>query len=199
MTAQTINRVVLPLGCMLILHCMGALGLDAAAGQGHPMPVSPVMKPMTLTAAQVDGFFAAVGELRAFGDKKSAWKGADPSKPMAMAQALQVSDETTAILSKHGFANHTEFQRVAYNASMAYAVLKEGGKETMRKKLDASKAEQERAMAKLKDRLTPEQLAMLSGKLNDALQALSIMQDVPDQNVVLMKKYRDRMAKLGTK
>ena len=133
MTAQ-ITRVAILLSCMLVLQCMGALGRDAAAGQGHPLPVSPVMKPMTLTDAQVGGFLAAVDELRTL----SGWKGADPSKPMAVAQALQVSDETTAILNKHGFANHTEFQRVAYNASIAYAVLKEGGKATMRRKLDTS-------------------------------------------------------------
>jgi hypothetical protein len=155
-------------------------------------------KPITLTEAQVTGFFSAVEELKAHSEK-SGWKDADPSKPMAMASALQVSNESTAILQKHGFKSPTDFQQVAYNASMAYAVLKEGGKESMQKKLDQSKAEQDKAMEQMRSRLSPEQAAMLGAQVQNAMRAAATMQDVPDANIELMKKYGDRMAKLAEK
>jgi hypothetical protein len=127
------------------------LGYDGAAAQGHPPLTSPIAQPMTLTEAQVTGFFGAVEDLQAYTEKnQSGWKAVDPSKPMAMAGAMQVSADTTAIVQKHGFKNHTEFQHVAYNASMAYTVLQEGGKEAMQKKMDEANAEQERVMAEMR-------------------------------------------------
>jgi hypothetical protein len=179
---------------------VGMVSGEGAAAQGHPPLVSPMMQPMTLSDAQVTGFFGAVEDLQAYSEKNQAgWKAADPSKPMAVAGAMQVSAETTAIVQKHGFKNHTEFQRVAYNASMAYAVLKEGGKEAMQKKLAAANAEQEKAMAQLRERLGPEQAAALTAQMQQAMKTAGAMQDVPEANIELMKKYSDRMAKLGGK
>lgn len=169
-----------------------------ALAQGHPAMGSPIAKPITLSEAQVTGFLAAVEELKT-SSEKSGWKDADPSKPMAMANALQISKETTAILHKHGFKNHTDFQQVAYNAAMAYAVLQEGGKEAMKKKLDQSQVEQEKAMEQMRGRLSPEQAEMLSAQVQNAMRAAATMQDVPDANIDLMKKYSDRWAKLASK
>lgn len=183
----------------LLLSASSVLVDQRATAQGHPPMVSPVAQPMTLTEDQVTGFMSAVEDLQTMADKKSGWKGADPSKPMAMAGALQVSDETNAILQKHGFQSSLDFQRVAYNASMAYAVLKEGGKEAMQKKIDGAKAEQEKAMEQMRARLSPEQAKMLSAQLEGAMKAAGSMNDVPDGNIELMKKYSDRMAKLGGK
>ena len=184
--------------CFTLLAAI--LGDDGAAAQGHPPLTSPITQPLTLSEAQVTEFFAAVEDLQAYSDRKQAgWKGADPSKPMAMAGAMQVSQETTAIVQKHGFKNHTEFQRVAYNASMAYAVLQEGGKEAMQKKMDQANAEQEKAMEQLRARLSPEQAEMLAAQMKTAMQAAAGMTAVPEANIELMKKYSDRMAKLGEK
>jgi hypothetical protein len=82
---------------------------------------------------------------------------------------------------------------------MAYAVLKEGGKEAMQKKLAAANAEQEKAMAQLRERLGPEQAAALTAQMQQAMKTAGAMQDVPEANIELMKKYSDRMAKLGGK
>jgi hypothetical protein len=171
-----------------------ALALECVAvGQGHPMPVGRAAEPMTLTEAQLNGFFAAIDELRTLGDQ--TWKGGDPSKPAAMAQALQVSNETAAIVHKHGFTNPSEFQRVAYNAALAYAVLKEGGKEAMAKKLDAAKAEQDKAMAKMREHMSPDQVQALAPVMEAAMKSAGAMRDVPDENIALMQKYRERMEK----
>jgi hypothetical protein len=176
---------------------VGILSREGAAAQGHPPLTSPIAQPLTLSDAQVTGFFGAVEDLQAYSEKNQAgWKGADPSKPMAMAGAMQVSAETNAIIQKHGFKNATEFQRVAYNASMAYAVLKEGGKEAMQKKMAAANAEQEKAMAQLRERLGPEQAKALSAHIQGAMKTAGDMQNVPDANIELMKKYSDRMDQL---
>lgn len=196
MIEHACNRLTTALAVTLLLSLFS---FDTVAAQGHPPMTSPIAQPMTLTEAQVTGFFAAVEDLQTYGDSKSGWKGADPSKPMAMAAAMQVSNETTAIVQKHGFKNHNDFQQVAYNASMAYAVLKEGGKEAMQKKLDKAKVEQEKAMEQLRARLSPEQAQMLAAQMEGAMKAAGNMSDVPDANIELMKKYSDRMAKLGAK
>jgi hypothetical protein len=82
---------------------------------------------------------------------------------------------------------------------MAYAVLEGGGKDAMQKKLDSAKAEQDKALEQLRARLSPEQVAMLSAQMEGAMKAAGNMSDVPDANIELMKKYSDRMAKLGGK
>lgn len=163
------------------------------------MTAPVAQQPLTLSEAQVTGFLAAVEELKASSDKKAAWKGADPSKPMAMAGAVQTSSETTAIMQKHGFKDIADFQSVAYNASMAYAVLKEGGKEAMQKKYDKAKAEQDKALAQMRSRLSPEQAAAITAQMESAMRMAPNPKDVPDSNIELMTKYQDRMAKLSAK
>lgn len=169
-----------------------------AVGQGHPPMTSPIAQPLALNEGQVTGFLSAVEELKTL-SAKQGWKDADPSKPMAMAGALNASSETIAILQKHGFKDQGDFQRVAYNAATAYAIVKDGGKAAVQKKYDEAKAEQDKAMEQMRAKLSPEQAAAIAAQLQSAMKMAPNPKDVPDGNIELMTKYQDRMAKLSAK
>lgn len=196
MRSRSTDHAAVLLALYLALGCGVALGQTAAPAGVHPGAAGEYTQPMTLTDAKLGGFFDAMDEFRALGNKTA---GGDPSRPEAFARALGVSNESDAILRKHGFADLGEFQRVAYNASMAYGVLEKGGKEAVRKKLEAAKADQARAMEKMRAQLSPEQMMMISGQMEAGMAMAGKMQDVPDENLELMKKYRERMAKLGAR
>lgn len=170
-----------------------------AIGQGHPPMMRPVVQPLTLSEGQVTGFLSAVEELKTLSGKQAGWKGADPSNPMAMAGALESSSETIAILHKHGFKDTSDFQRVAYNAAMAYAIVQDGGKAAVQKRYDQSKAEQDKAMEQMRAKLSPEQAAAIAAQMQSAMKMAPNPKDVPDGNIELMTKYQDRMAKLSAK
>jgi len=175
---------------VIAIHGASALAQPAAAPAGSQMT-----QPMTLTDAQLKGFFDVMDELRAKGQAT----GTNVNQPSAFAQGLQLSQESQAALQSHGFTSPAEFQRVAYNAALAYGVLNQGGKEAVRRKVAAAKAEQQQAMDKMRQQLPPDQLKMLTAQMAQGLAAAEAMENVPDQNLMLMQKYRDRMTKLTKK
>ena len=188
------RHAALLLASSLALTAGAALGQSAPPAAMQAGTATDYMEPMTLTDAKVGAFFAAVEEYRALGDKTAA---ADPSRPEAFARALGASKDSEGILKKHGFADVGEFQRVAYNAAMAYGVLQKGGKEAVKERLDEAKTDQARAMEKMAQQLSPEQMKMVASQMEAGLAMAGKMQDVPEENLELMKKYRERMAKLG--
>jgi len=174
------------------------------SGMGVPAANSPagnpeITKPLVLTEAQVKGFLDAIDALRLTGSDTSKRLGADPSKPAAFAAGMQLTAETQAILKSNGFADVTEFQRVGYNAALAYGVLKEGGKEAVAKKMAKAKAEQAKAMEQMRQQLGDEQAKVLSAQMGAGFAMAESLQDVPEENVALVTKYADRMANLSKK
>lgn len=157
-----------------------------------------VQEKMDLTDAQVKGFFDASDDLRAAGEKANAG-GKPASDPAAFAKGLALSQESVAIIEKHGFKDATEFQRVGYNAAMAYSVLKQGGKEAVKAKLDKAEVQQKQTMERLKATLSPDQFKLFESQAGMALANARTMQDVPEGNIEIMKKYQSRMEHLGKK
>jgi hypothetical protein len=155
-----------------------------------------VQEKMTLTDAQVKGFFDAAEELRDAGEGASADVSTEPTK---FAKGLAMGDESLAIIKKHGFKDTIEFQRVGFNAAMAYNVLQQGGKEAVEKKIAKTEARQKETMDRLRAQLSPDQVKLLEGQVTAAMATARNMQDVPESNVELMKKYGDRMKGLGKK
>jgi hypothetical protein len=154
--------------------------------------------PMPLTEARLNAFFDAMDELRTSGAGAAA--GAqNPTRPQAFAEALRVSGNAQEILTKNGFKDVPDFQRVAYNAAMAYAVLKEGGKEAVAKKFAKVKRDQAVAMDKLRQHLSADQIKTMTAQLDAAMAMAEAVQDVPPENLELMKtkKYQERMAQLS--
>ena len=176
----------------------------SALAQGQPgMPQADVNKglapeveeKMDLTDAQVKGFLDAADELRKAGEFAVAG-GKSPANPTQFVKGLPTSQEALAIIQKNGFKDITEFQRVGYNAAVAYNVVRQGGKEAVKARLDKFEPQQKATLEKLRAQLKPEQFALLVDQAARSLQATKAMQDVPDGNVELMKKYGDRMANL---
>src|SRR5262245_35152811 len=188
-SAQAPPAVNLPHGMPPGATGAGAAGVGAAA----------VNKPMVLTDSQVQSFFAAADDLQGLGGEASAFSKTNPSQPMAYAKGMQFSSEALAILNKHGFKDGADFQRVAYNAAMAYGVVEQGGKEALNKELDAGAQQQQEAMEQMRKHLSPEQMKMMQGQMGAGMAMAGSMRDVPDQNVELMTKYRAQMEALGNK
>ncbi len=65
--------------------------------------------------------------------------------------------------------------------------------------MEAARSQQAQAMEKMKQHLSPEQLKMMSAQMDAAMATGGGMQDVPDENLALMEKYRDRMTKLRSR
>jgi hypothetical protein len=147
----------------------------------------------------MQGFFAALDEFKASGADAAAQGVRNPSHPAAFAAGLQAAAESTPILQKHGFKDATDFQRVGYNAAMAYTILQQGGKDAMAEKVKKAEAEQAKVLEKLKGQVSAEQYASLEQQLNTAMGAARSTKDVPDSNIELVKKYRERMENLGKK
>lgn len=173
------------------------LGSVTAWGQGDATQAA-IMKPMPLSEAKLQSFLATVTELKGLGQEAEGWQ-AGMGKPEAMLRGLQLSSAAQGVLQKHGFSDITEFQRVGYNAAMAYAVLQNGGKEALAKNVDKAKAEQAKALEKMRQHLGPEQLKMLEGQMNAGMAMAGSMQDVPEANLTLIEKYREQMDGLSDK
>jgi len=155
-----------------------------------------VEEKMDLTDAQVKGFLDASDELRKVGETANKGnKSAGDAKQLA--KGLATNEEALAIIKKNGFKDITEFQRVGYNAAMAYNVVRQGGKDAVKARLDNAEAQQKVTLERLRAQLKPEQFALLQAQAAKSLQTARAMQDVPEGNVELMKKYGHRMANLG--
>lgn len=169
-------------------------GVAAVLGQVDRTASAAVTRPMVLTDSQVRGFLDAMDELKPMAGGHA---GASPSRPDAFAQALQVSGESEAVIRKHGFASTADFQQVAYNAAMAYGVVEQGGMAAVRKGTDRTQAEQAAALEKMQKQMTPQQIEALKAQVAAAMARGGSLGDVPESNVELMTKYRDRMKHVG--
>ena len=180
-----------------------ALGLMLSAANVAPaqLPAMPnpqlLARPMVLSEATVERFLAATAEMKPLGDRIGAWTGGNPLDAATRAQALAVTTESMAILRRHGFADAAEFQQVAYNVAMANGVVTEGGREGLRRKLEANKAQQDEAIEKVGRQLPPEQRAMLSAGSGSSSDPARMVQEIPDANVELIRKYSGRLSVLG--
>ena len=164
-----------------------------AAIEAHKMVADPIV----LTEAQLQGFFAAVKEMKTLGKDARAFTNLDPGKPQAMAKGMELSAEAQAVLAKNGFKDALEFQRVGYNAALAHAVLTKGGKKAVVKELEKSEAQQAKAMEQMKAHMSDEQIAALKGQMNAGMGMANSMKNVPDRNVELIAKYRGEMEALN--
>ena len=167
----------------------------SALAQGKDL-APEVEQKLDLTDAQVKGLLDATDELRKAGEY-SKDGGKSPGNPTQFVKGLPTSQKALPIIEKNGFKDITEFQRVGYNAAIAYNVMRQGGKEAIKARLEKSEAQRKATVEKLRVQLEPEQFALLEAQAAKSLQAQRAMQDVPERNVELMKKYGDRMAKLG--
>jgi hypothetical protein len=170
------------------------MGVPQAAQPPRGLEMNPgmapeAMEPMTLTDEKVKAFFDAADELAAKG-KEAKGEGGSTA---ATAKGVQLSAESLAIITKHGFKDATEFQRVGYNVGMARSVLMQGGKEEVKKRLDKAQAEQAKTVDRMRGQLTPEQLKLLEGQGGAAVGRARAMENVPDANLEIVKKYEDRM------
>lgn len=175
-------------------------GMDAARAAGAADAVSAVPQsmaaPALLSEAELQGFFAATKELQALGKEAGAWADGSPTDPATFAKGMQFSAAAQSALSKNGFADPGAYQKVAYNAALAYAVLEQGGKEAMRKEIAAAEAEQQQAMAELEKQLGKDQAAALRAQMAGGQQIMQMFADVPDANITLIEKYRSQMQAL---
>ncbi len=175
-------------------------GMDAAraAGAAHAGGAVPqaMAAPTLLSEAELQGFFAATKELQALGKEAGDWADGSPTDPATFAKGMQLSAAAQSALSKNGFADPGAYQKVAYNAALAYAVLEQGGKEALRKEIAAAEAEQQQAMAELEKQLGKDQAAALRAQMTGGQQLMQMFADVPDANVTLIEKYRSQMQAL---
>jgi hypothetical protein len=63
----------------------------------------------------------------------------------------------------------------------------------MKQRLDKAQAEQGKTVDQMKGKLTAEQLKLLEGQGNAAMQRAKAMQNIPDENLKIVEKYQDRM------
>ena len=166
----------------------GTASAEAARGPSEMNKgLSPeVEEPMELTDAQVKGFFDAADEMRA------TRKDGDQADPKGY-QALGTTKENLAIIQKHGFKDTTEFQRVGYNAALAYNVLQQGGKDAIKARVEKNRQQQRDSLEKLRPKVTKEQFKELEKQVATATSMAKPLLAVPDGNIEIMKKYSDRM------
>lgn len=172
----------------------GVAGMVGAPGA--PPQVARMMQSMTLTEAKMDAFLSAVEELQS---ASKSWKAGDPAKPQIFAQGIGASTEALSILKKHGFADLVGFQQVGYNAAMALGVLRNGGKAVMQKKVAEARSRQAQVMQQMRQKMNPEQMKMLQGYMGTGTAMMNTMREMPDENLDVVEKYRDRMERLGGK
>jgi hypothetical protein len=183
----------------LVLWTATTLAQGHGLGSGTGMPPPPAAKSiptMILNEAQVESFLGAMNDLRALSDEAGAWKVPE-SGVQSYAAGMKFSAAAKAILSKHGFANEEQFRQVAYNTALAYGVLKQGGKDKVRKELEGVATKQAAVMERIEQHLRPEQLKVLQRHAATGMAMANQMADVPDQNLDLVKKYSSQIDALS--
>jgi hypothetical protein len=171
--------------------------MGMGTGMGQVPPPANLPKARELTEGQVQSYLTSMKELRALGQKAGALSKINPSQAESFGTGVQLSSEAQAVLTKNGFSDPAEFQSVAFNAAMAYGVLKEGGKEAVKRKLDQADAQQTEVLAKMRQHLKPEQAAAMEAQLKQSSKMAASMRDVPDANLALMTKYRSQMEEMS--
>ena len=172
------------------------------ASEGHQPPAATrtdrsiprPAEPMALSDAKLDAFFAAAEEIRSSG----ALLGVDPTRPDELAREIGAARDADATGRKHGLAGAEELQRVAYNASLAYGALVNGGTEALRRRIEKVKVDQARTLSKMRQGSSSrEQLERIAGQMRAGVAIFERMRDVPDGNPERMEKYRERLIDLG--
>lgn len=133
-------------------------------------------EPVKLTEKTVKNFIAAAKELSKMGDEitlsdsdaRDFWKG------------LSLSKEANEVLDDHGF-KPVEFQRVGFSIGLAMAAeeMAQNSEE-----IEEAKKNLEAMKGKL-----PE--AQYNAMKKQMLGAMEMFEDVPEENVELVKKYKD--------
>lgn len=187
---RPMHRRASALALALTLLPLAASGQTAAAPPG-----AAVTAPMVLTTQQLTRFFDAADALRKLGTAADAPRY-DQTNPQAFAKGLQLSAQAQEILTTHGFADPAAFQRVGFNAAMAYSVLQRGGQAKVDADLEHARAAQARAMAEIGKHLSPEQVKAMGAQAQQGMAQVATMQRVPPENVELMKAFAPRMQAL---
>lgn len=174
---------------------LSLLPLAAVAEGGAAGDSAAIAEPMVLSEQQLTRFFDAADALRALGEEAEGPRY-DRTNPQAFAKSMQLSEQAQAILKKNGFADPAAFQRVGFNAAMAYSVLQRGGQAKVDADVANARAAQAKAMAEISKHLSPEQVRAMGAQAEQGMAMVGRMQDVPPQNVELMKQFAPRMQAL---
>jgi hypothetical protein len=105
-----------------------------------------------------------------------------------------VSD--AAILRRHGFADHADFQRVMSGVFVAYGILLRGGKDVVGRELDAMLASRELAIQAARTQRTPAEVDAMRQDLDRDRKGAATIRAMPDENLRLVERYRARLDKL---
>lgn len=156
---------------------------SSATAPDSPMAGMSMLEPVPLTESDVQSFVSAVRELRDLGIETKV----DRSNVQSYAQALAANREAIAILERNGFTVD-RFQRVTVTVGLAIAALETKGKES-----DKSRTEQEKALEKMKESLSPEQYEALRQQMLGASAMLDKVQQQPEGNLELVAKHREEI------
>ncbi len=159
----------------------GMPGVPAAGGGGAPPAgAGSAMEQMKdsfrkLERGEVEGYLAALSELKQLGLDLEQELGEDPSAYAQMAAGFQVKGEWAEVLEKHGLGG-TTFHDVHLNVMMALGAVE----------MQANRAEAEESMKAMEQYLTPEQRAQM-------MAAFSYFDDVPPENVKLIEGFKSQL------
>lgn len=115
--------------------------------------------------------------------------GVDPNRPGAGAVGIRYSEKIQSLVSNQGFDEHT-FGDVHQNVMRAYVAE---GMAAHQGEIDAARAEQEKAMAQMRQSLSPEQAAAMMQAMSNATAMSQTYSNVPPENVALVKSNKARI------
>lgn len=147
------------------------------------------MQPVTLSESDVEHFVAALEDLNRAGVRHESRLGADPSEATQLAEGLRGSAEALGILQKHGF-DLPRFQVVSYTVALAIAAEDADGSAP---NVDEAIAEVE----KMKGQLPREQYEAMLAAAKSASGIVQDLQAQPAGNVALVKRFRERIERIG--
>jgi hypothetical protein len=172
---------------------LAAVGV-AAAQTGYDEAMRQAMqgsarvpKVVELTDKDMTGFIQSVTELKKLGLETRVSPGATDAQNLA--HGLATNREALAVLTRNGFTLE-RFEQVTASIAYAFGALETKGKEA---EIDKARAEQEKALAQMKDKLTPEQYAMMRTQMQASSGVLDQLKDQPPKNLELAAKYRQQI------
>jgi len=161
----------------MIVIVLLLLSADAFAQKKVQMPSSGRPEMVLLTPGDIADFSAAAPELKALG---AAPQGTDAEKTAAAAQAMDV-------LKRHGFSQE-RFRNVSYSIALALSVLQheQNGDE----RLATARTEEEKKLAEVKGKVSPEQYEQTRRQLDAALGTMAQIHNQPAENLRLVTEHR---------
>ncbi len=145
------------------------------------------LEPLRLGEDDVEHFVAALEDFKRAGLESRL--GSDASEARQFAEGLRASSEAMAILQRHGF-DLARFQRVGYSVALALAAADAAASAP---KVNEALAEVE----KLKGQVPKEQYDAMVAGAKAAAGIAEDMQNQPEGNVELVKRFRDRIERIG--